>query len=301
MNLEALINAKNGQARPLLCLEVNPPRGTDFGEILDRLEGKLNGVDFLNVTDSALARMKMSPFVFASELTRRFSLECLVNVSCRDRNLIAIQSELLGAWALGVKSIVALTGDAVSVGDDPQRKGVFETNSVGLLSVIKCLNEGSDLVGNKLKGFPSYLPGVVVNPNAKNPSAEIKRLQKKRDAGAVYALSQPVFDVENALRFFEEAAKVDVALFLGLLPLKSARAASHVASIPGIRLSPELEGMLSGDLERDISEYSMEHGLKIAKACRSYVAGYHVISGATPKLAINFTARLAEHLRLGSI
>ena len=170
--------------KPLLSLEVNPPHGVEFESILQRLEGRLEGVDLFNVTDSALARMRFAAIPFASLLKNRFGLEPLVNISCRDRNLIAIQGDLLAAWALGIRSVVALTGDAVSVGDSPERKGVFEVNSVGLLKVIAKLNSGYDLAEKPLSGGTAFVPGVVVNPNAKNAAAELRRLDKKREAGA---------------------------------------------------------------------------------------------------------------------
>src|SRR5689334_4471947 len=129
MPIDQLKDASAGQGIPFLCLEVNPPRGTDLTAIFQRLDGNIDGIDFLNVTDSALARMKCGALPFASLLKQRYGIEPLVNLACRDRNIIALQSDLLGGWILGVRSVVALTGDAVTVGDLPETKGVFEVNS----------------------------------------------------------------------------------------------------------------------------------------------------------------------------
>lgn len=284
-------------AKPLLCLEVNPPRGVELEPVWERLEGELSGVDFLNITDSALARMRISPLPFASLIKQRFGVEPLVNISCRDRNLIAIQADLLAGWTTGVRSVVALTGDAVSVGDSPERKGVFEVNSVGLLNVIKTLNEGKDLAGNELKGAPSFFPGVVVNPNAKNTSVELRRLQKKKEAGARYALSQPVFDLELAGQFFAEAKKIGVPTFVGLLPLKTAKAARGILHVPGMKLSPEIVERIEKEPDCDLSEYSLELCLKIAKGIKDSVCGFHVVSGTTPKLALKLTSVLQSYIR----
>jgi len=301
MSLNRLQNVSVGSGAPLLCLEVNPPRGVDHQEIFSKLESLPSELNFFNVTDSALARMRMSPFAFAALLKQRFNLEPLVNLSCRDRNLIAVQAEILGAWASGVRSVVALTGDAVSIGDDPERKGVFETNSIGLLNTIKTLNSGLDLAGNKLKGAPQVLPGVVVNPNATNTAAEIRRLAKKRDAGARYALSQPVFDKEASQRFLQEASQVGVPIFLGLLPFKNSKAAQYVTTIPGIKLSAEFSAVIQSHPDKDLSQFSIEHCVALARLNRQYVAGFHIISGASTRLALQLAQELARCIRDKSV
>lgn len=278
--------------RKLLCLEVNPPRGANPDMVFQRLE-TLKGVHFFNVTDCALAKMRLSAIPFASLLKQRFGIEVLVNFSCRDRNGIALQSDLLGAWALGVRSIVALTGDAVSVGDMPQAKGVFEVNSIGLLGLIEKLNSGKDSVGNDLSGATSFVRGAVVNPNAKNISAEIKRLQRKKDAGATYALSQPVFDVEQAKRFFEEAGAVGIDVLVGLLPFKSSKSLEGLSRVPGIKV-PESLLSETANLEGDISKRSFELCSEIVEHLSPAVRGFHVISGATPKLAADLTQYLVK-------
>lgn len=279
---------------PFICFEVNPPRGVDAGAIFERLDKTLEGVDFLNVTDSALARMKCAPLPFASILKNRYGVEPLVNLSCRDRNLIGLQGDLLAAWMLGIRSVVALTGDAVSIGDFPQGKGVFEVNSIGLLNVIEKLGSGHDFVGNPLKGNPRFCPGVVLNPNAKNPAAEIKRLQKKVDAGARYALSQPVFDPEGARSFFAQASQVGIPLLVGLLPFKNGIAARGVTNVPGIKLSEEILHEIERDEGRDLSDFSIQHCLAAAESCRDYVAGFHVVSGTAPKLGMRLVHELAR-------
>lgn len=282
--------------KPLLCLEVNPPRGTSLESIFKRLDGRLEGVDLLNVTDSALARMKMAAIPFACFLKERYGIEPLVNMSCRDRNLIGVQGDLLAGWVSGIRSIIALTGDAVTVGDSPERKGVFEVNSVGLLNTIYTLNDGKDLAGNKLKGAPDYYPGVVVNPNARNPKAEIKKLVRKKDAGARYALSQPVFDLELSVEFFAAASEVEIPLFIGLLPISKGSAALGINSIPGIRLSDDLLKQAEADPSCDLKEQSIAQCIALAEANMPYVRGFHVISGGAPKLALTLVERLVTFI-----
>lgn len=279
--------------RPLLCLEINPPRGTDIAPILARYEG-LKGVDFVNVTDSALAKMKLSGVVFAALFKQRFGIEPVVNLSCRDRNVIALQADLLGAWSLGIRSIVALTGDAVTVGDLPDAKGVFEINSIGLLNIIATLNAGKDLAGGELKGGTDYVPGVVVNPNARNRDAEIRRLVRKREAGGSYALSQPVFDVEQAVAFFEAAASSGVDNFVGLLPFKTAKGFEAIAKIPGIKVPDHVLSKVQGLSDSDIAAYSLDIACEIAERVSPFVRGFHVVSGGSPLLALDLCNRLAS-------
>ena len=278
----------------LVCVEINPPRGTDVAAALKRFEGRLEGIDFLNVTDSALAKMRLAALPFAALAKQNLMIEPLVNVSCRDRNLIALQGDLLAAWAQGVRAIVALTGDAVSVGDDPERKGVFEVNSIGLLQTIRTLNSGRDLVGNELKGAPKFISGVVVNPNVRNPAAEVRRLEKKAQAGATFALSQPVFDLDNARAFFALARAVPIRILLGLLPFKSAAGLEAIGNIPGIRIAQALLERARASSTTDLSEFSLEFCLDLSRELSTLVDGYHVIGGPTPTLGLELARRLAK-------
>jgi 5,10-methylenetetrahydrofolate reductase len=295
MGLE-LLEKINTTGKPLLCLEINPPRGTDLAQIFARLEGNLKGLNFLNITDSALAKMRMSSIIFASLLKQRFGVEPLVNFTCRDKNVIAIQSELLGAWALDIRSIIALTGDAVSIGDMPEAKGVFEINSIGLLNIIEKLKTGKDLAENVLHGSPHYIAGSVVNPNVKNINAEIKRLARKKDSGAKYALSQPVFDEESSETFFKAAASVGINIFMGLLAFKSGRSALAISKIPGIKLPQRLLDLAEKSPDEDFSKFSLDHCMKLAEINKRHVQGFHVVSGATPKLALELCGRLADYI-----
>lgn len=291
MSLEKL-KAVTG-TRPLFCLEVNPPRGVSLEASLSRLEGQLEGVDFLNVTDSALARMRMASIPFAAIIKQRFGVEPLVNLSCRDRNVLALQADLLAGWASGVRSVVALTGDAMTVGDNPDRKGVFEVNSIGLLDIFRTLGAGTDLAGNRLDGAPHFVAGVVVNPNVKNQAAELRRLEKKKNAGAAYALSQPVFDAAHALPFFAQVQAMGMPCFAGLMPWKTAKVGLGLSNVPGIKLPQALEAqLLADDPQTDWSQKSVEHCLLLAQALRKVVIGFHVIGGASPKLGIQLARNL---------
>lgn len=295
--LERLISFQEGD--PLhFCLEVNPPRGTEFAAVIERLNGKLGGVSFVNVTDSALARMKAGALPFASILKRELRVEPLVNLACRDRNVIALQADLLGGAMLGIRSVIALTGDALSVGDMPEAKGVFEVNSVGLLGIVQRLNEGEDLARNPLKGALGMVPGVVVNPNARNIGAELRRLEKKRAAGARYALSQPVFDLSAARAFLEQArVSVGLPILLGVMPIRTGKAGLAMNSVPGITLPADLLEECATIGDADFAERSIERALSICEGVRDLVAGFHVVSGPTSLLGVRLIQLLVERFR----
>jgi 5,10-methylenetetrahydrofolate reductase len=293
-SLAKLIENKH---KGFLCLEVNPPHGIDITSICTRLEGNTLAIDFLNITDSALARMKASGFAVGAILKQRFGIEPLVNISCRDRNIIALQAEILGANMLGINAPVALTGDAISLGDHPDAKGVFEINSIGLLDIIAKLNSGTDAVDRSIDGIPKITPGVVVNPNAKNLDAEIRKLKRKVDHGAKFALSQPVFDIEIAERFVNAVSDINLPIMLGLLPIKSKKSVKNLSMIPGITISQTLIKKIEAmNSEADIANYSLEYCYNIVEKVANAISGIHVVSGVTPKLAIKLTAMLRKNI-----
>lgn len=292
-SLDKLINKKS--EKHFICIEVNPPRGTDLEVIFKRFDKNLAGVDFFNITDSALARMRCAPIPIASILKQRYGIEPLVNFTCRDRNLLALQADLLGGAVLGIRSLIALTGDALTLGDHQSAKAVFEFNSVKLIETIAKLNEGKDLAGNDLSGPTQLIPGCVVNPNARNFEAEIKRLQKKKDAGARYALSQPVFDIDSSKEFFIQVKeRVGMPVLMGLLPFKSAESAQSISSIPGIKIdNSELDIIRSLPAE-NVEKFSIDLCLRLAEVNAPYVDGFHIISGKTPKLAMTLVNSLTS-------
>jgi methylenetetrahydrofolate reductase (NADPH) len=290
----SLDDLTDARKRGLLCLEINPPRGTDYSQTISRLLDDCHHLDYLNVTDSALARMKCSPIAFGCILKNTLNIEVLANFACRDRNKIAIQADLIGADILGVKSIVALTGDGLALGEYASGKDVFEVNSVGLLSIIAGLNEGKDCCGNSLKGSASLVPGAVVNPNANNVKAEVKKLKKKFEAGARYALSQPVFDEAVVDRFVEALEGFSFPIMLGLMPLKSRKSVEGVTAIPGIKISDELKNAFIADAsDKEIEERSIE---MIAEKFYQNFVGFHIISGSSPSLSFAFSKRLSNQI-----
>lgn len=218
----------------VVTAEVSPPKGSDCAEFLDKA-GSLRGyVDSINVTDNQGANMRISPLAAAALLVRS-GIEPIFQITCRDRNRLALQSELLGAAALGVVNVLALTGDHISFGDHSQAKPVFDLDSVQLLDAISGLSAGRDMSGTPLQGAPHFYAGAAAAPEAEPFPLTLFKLEKKVTAGARFFQTQAIFTPEK-LRIFRDAiSHLDVKIIAGIFLLKSAGMARYVnARIPGL-------------------------------------------------------------------
>jgi methylenetetrahydrofolate reductase (NADPH) len=177
-----------------ISCECGPLKGTDTTELMENIEVLKGKVDAANITDQQSSVMRLGSLV-TSALCVRNGLEPIFQMTCRDRNRIALQSDLLGAWVLGIKNVLALTGDLPQLGDHPDAKGVFDLDSVTLLRAITRLNEGFDMAGNELKGKPAFFPGAVVKVESNTEAStelQIAKMQKKVAAGAKFIQTQAV-------------------------------------------------------------------------------------------------------------
>ncbi len=225
-----------------LTAELEPPKGTSLAKVLQYANALRDKVHAVNITDSPMANMRMSPIAVAHIVRRDAGLDAIFHLTCRDRNIIGLQSELLGAAALGVRTILVLTGDHPQSGDHPQAQGVFETDSVGLVKLANCLNHGQDLSGNELSGVPDFFIGVAANPCADDMEREIDKLLQKLESGAHFVETQPVYEIEVLARFIERIKGYHVPVIAGMLPLKSHKMARHVIeNISGIHVPQWLE------------------------------------------------------------
>lgn len=253
--------------------EIDPPRGIAIEKILDKAS-VLRAFDALNVADSPMARVRMSPVALAHLLRERLGTDTILHMTCRDRNLLSLQSDLLGAYALGVENVLALTGDPVSVGDYPQATGVFDVTSEGLVRIISQLNAGTDLAGNALSEAPKFCIGVAVNPGAADLPKEIGRLQRKLDAGAHFALTQPVYDLPNLERFLTALGTVRVPVLVGVLPLRSSRHAEFLHNeVPGISIPEATRDRMRQAPEEAARATGIEIAVEFLKKAKDSVAG----------------------------
>jgi len=206
--------------RFVITSEVAPPKGTDVNEMMENAEALKERVSAINITDQQSSVMRLGSLA-ASQMLKARGIEPIFQVTCRDRNRIALQSDLLSAWSLGIENVLCLTGDHVSLGDFPDARPVFDLDSVSLLAAAKCLNEGQDLGENELEGHPDFCLGAVVTPGADPVEPQLIKMEKKIAAGATFFQTQAVFDAEAFARFMEQAKPLGVPVMAGIILLKS--------------------------------------------------------------------------------
>ncbi|MBC7217324.1 MAG: bifunctional homocysteine S-methyltransferase/methylenetetrahydrofolate reductase [Candidatus Caldatribacterium sp.] len=261
----------------VFTVEVNPPKGTDLERVKEgvRLLQEA-GVDAVNISDSPMARVRISPIALAHILKEELGVESIVHFTCRDRNLISLQSELLGAFALGVQNILALTGDPPSVGDHPFARPVFEVNSEGLVLILSRLNNGFDFAGNPLGQATNFTIGVALNLNAPDMEKEIERLKRKIDNGAHFILTQPIYEAETLERFLERFRDPLPPVLGGILPLRSFRHAEFLHhEVPGIVIPEHLRARMAK--AQDPKEEGIAIACEVARRIKPLVAGIYIM------------------------
>jgi len=220
----------------LITTDVIPPKGINISKMLSRIDSLVGKVDAVNVVDLPSSVMRVSPLPIALLLKER-GLEPILQMTCRDRNRLALQADLLGGYIMGITNILALTGDEIDLSDDPEAKPVFDLDSIELLKAARKLEKGYDLAGNPLRGSPKFCIGAVVDPGANPVEPEIERMQQKVEAGAEFFQTQPIFDVTVLVEFLEKAGKVETPILGGVLLLKSAKMARFMnEKVPGVRI-----------------------------------------------------------------
>lgn len=222
----------------IITSEVGPPKGTDVSEMLEVAETLRGRVHALNVTDNQAAVMRLCTLAACVHL-KQAGHEPVLQVTCRDRNRLAMQSDLLGAASFGIDTVLALTGDHVVVGDHPEAKPVFDLESVALLDVIAQLNCGHDMAGKELHGVPEFFAGAVVTPDANPLRPQLAKFEKKVRAGAKYFQTQAVYDAKSFRDFMQHARALETKVLAGIVVLRSAGMARFMnKNIPGIAVPP---------------------------------------------------------------
>ncbi len=274
----------------LISVELDPPRGVNPKKILKATQMiKDKGIDAVNIADSPMARVRMSCLSLAALVKEKVGLEVILHLTCRDRNLMGLQSDLIGAHALGIRSILAVTGDPPRLGDYPHATAVFDVDSIGLVKIIKRLNQGTDWAGKSIGSPTSFCIGVGVNPTALDFEKEMERLKLKVEAGADFIFTQPLFDVETMNKFVERTENVDIPILVGLLPLHSFRHAEFLHNeVPGISIPQKAR-----DRMKKAGEKGIEEGILIAseflEQIKETVSGIYVIpSFGKIELALEF-------------
>ena len=255
-------------------VEIVPPRGVDATSMLEGVTAlKVAGVDAVNVPDGPRAQSRMGALMTSLLIEQRIGMETVTHYCCRDRNLLGMLSDLLGASAMGLRNLLIITGDPPKMGPYPDATAVFDIDAIGLTNLVSRLNRGLDPGGNSLGSKTAFTIGVGVNPAAIDPSYELRRFEWKVDAGAEYAITQPVFDVAQLEKFLESIAHVRIPIVAGIWPLVSARNAEFLANeVPGVVVPEVVLARMRAASEKS-KEHAVAEGIAIAREMLERVRG----------------------------
>jgi methylenetetrahydrofolate reductase (NADPH) len=275
MSLQPLFEA----GKFVVTAEVGPLKGTDTSEIEEAAELLRGRVDATNVTDQQSSVMRLGSLAVCYLLKEK-GLDPVFQITCRDRNRLALQSDLLSASVLGIENVLAITGDLPVLGDHPQAKPVYDLDSVQLLWVINKLNEGYDMQGNELKGKPKFFAGAVVNPGADTEAAlelQLIKMEKKIEAGARFFQTQAIYDPAAFAKFMKRAEGFKVPVLAGIIPLKSAGMARFMnKNVAGVFVPEELIGKM--DTAEDKTRMGIEIAADLIKELKDICQGVHVMA-----------------------
>jgi homocysteine S-methyltransferase len=264
---------------PAVLAELVPPRGGDLAPLLERAR-RLHalGVTAINLPDGARAAAKMAPLAAGVRIQQETGAEAVLHVCCRDRNLLGLQADLLAASALGIRNLILITGDPPLLGDYPDATAVFDVDAIGLTNVASRLNRGLDLARNATGPSTGFLIGVGLNPTAGNLTREVERFRWKVDAGADFAVTQPVFDAEAFLRFHDRLPPPSIPILAGIWPLQSVRNAEFLATeVPGVVVPDRVRERMAAAGDADGQRAAgADLAIEMALAVRERVRGWQL-------------------------
>jgi 5,10-methylenetetrahydrofolate reductase len=272
----------------IVAVELSPPRGYQTDAVIELARTlKIRGVDVVNIPDSPRAGARLSALSLAVLIEQQAGIETLLHYSCRDRNLVGIQSDLLGAHAMGLRNVLLTTGDSTRTGDYPDATIVFDIDSIGLTNVVARLNHGCDVGGQPIGRPTAFHIGVSVNPAAPNLDEELRRFEYKVEAGAEFVLTRPIFDLRDVEVFLRRIESARLPVVAGVFPLESARHAEFMANeVPGVHVPDELVGrMRRADNLGTAAAEGVTVAQEIASALRGAVQGIQV-STASPDIEV---------------
>jgi homocysteine S-methyltransferase len=281
----------------VVSVELDPPKGADAGRIIDRAQYcKENEIDAVNVADGPRASARMSAQSLCVLMQTRVGVDTILHYTCRDRNLLGIQSDLLGAYALGLRNILAITGDPPKLGDYPDATAVYDVDSIGLIRIMDHLNHGRDLAGNAIGPPLGIHIGCGADPSKPDLEKEVRRLEEKVKAGAEYVMTQPIYDPATVERFLGMIKHLRVPVLIGILPLFSHRNAEFLHNeVPGMTIPDDIRERMR---KAGSGEAAQAEGVRIAQeallAVRELVQGAYVMP---PFNKVELAVRVIEALR----
>ncbi|MBM3892407.1 MAG: bifunctional homocysteine S-methyltransferase/methylenetetrahydrofolate reductase, partial [Verrucomicrobia bacterium] len=283
--------------RTLIVTELDPPRTLPAVEkvIAGAKALKDAGTDAVTLADNSLAILRVNNVVVAQQMKERLGVLPVVHLACRDRNLLGIQSELLGLSVLGINHVLALTGDPSKSGDHPGATSVYDLNSIGLIALMKKMNDGLTHSGRDLKQHADFVIGCSFNPNVRDIGVQTKRLERKIEAGARYVMTQPIFDPALAKATNDATKHFGVPVLVGVMPLISERNCEFLHNeVPGIAIADAVRARMRG---KD-GEAGRREGLAIARElCDAVLEHFRGIYLITPLIAYELTVELSRYVR----
>jgi homocysteine S-methyltransferase len=271
--------SKLASGEKVTTIEITPPKGLDIEPILEKAKLCAEmGIDAINIPDGPRASSRLSPMVTAVKIQQAADIESILHFCCRDRNLIGMQSDILGAYAIGLRNMLVITGDPPKMGDYPQATGVFDMDSITLTGVIRNLNRGIDLGGNHFSPPTSLVIGVGANPVATDIKREIDKYHQKVLAGAEFAITQPVFDADTLFRFLDSTKKSKIPVIAGIWPFTSLKNAEFMANeVPGVVVPAKLlERMSAAKTQQQGKTIGVEIARELIEKISDRVAGFAV-------------------------
>lgn len=285
--------------RRSIIVELDPPKDLDISLFLKGAKAlKETGIDALTIADNSLATPRIENVAVGSLVKDKYNLRPLIHITCRDRNLIGLQSHLMGLHTLGINQLLAVTGDPTKVGDLPGATSVYDLSSFELIQLIRQFNEGISFSGKQLDQKTSFSIAAAFNPNVRNFDLAIKRLEKKITSGADYFITQPIYSEQQIIQLHEATKHLKTPIYIGIMPLISSRNAEFLHNeVPGITLSPEIRQIMANCA--DNKEASAREGLAISKSlidvAMPLFKGIYLI---TPFLRYEMSVELANYIKL---
>ncbi len=267
------------QGRFAVTVELNPPKGTEVSGLLEIAKSLIGRVHGINVPDNAAAVMRASPVAVARLLYEQ-GHDPVLQVTCRDRNRIGLQSDLLGAHVLGIRNVLCLTGDSPSAGDHKDAKPVFDLDTVRVMHAASELNQGRDLAGNPLEGRTAFFIGGAAAPGADSVELLRQKFEAKVNAGAQFFQTQPVFSAQAVRSFMEKVRPYSRRVLAGVMVLRSVRMAEYLNThVAGIDVPEEILRELRDAKEAHVAEAGIEIAVRTMRAVRPFCDGVHVMAG----------------------
>ena len=284
--------------RRVVTVELDVPRGLDMSSVIEGARYlRDHGIDAVNISDGARARLRMSPIAISKLVTEQTGMECISHLACRDRNMVALQSELIGAHEMGIRNILAVTGDPTHIGDFPSATSVYDVDSIGLVRAMGHMNHGKDLMGNPLGSRTGFCISCAVNPAADDLDREIDRLALKAEQGAHVAFSQPIFDVELLDRFLDRIKDIDIRFMLGVIPLRTIRHAEFLHyEVPGMTIPGWVrDRMRSATSTEEATDIGIDIAVNFLESVLDRVNGIYLMP---PFKKYDIAVRILSHLNL---